>query len=310
MLAFAITISSSASFAQTRTIKIIAPTAPGGVVDFISRLLALQVGTAQDVTITVENRPGANGAIGTELAARTAPDGDTLLVAANNFLTDPLLRSVGYDPLSSFEPICYLVNAPTIIVVNGASPYRTLIDLLEAAREKPGAVSMASIGPGSPFQIGFEVLKRAARVDMTFVPYPGNAPAVSALLGEHVTSVFGTYSNVAEHLKSGKLRALAAATSVRAKALPDVPTVAELGYRDFEVDAWFGVFAPAKTPGQVVSRLADWFTAAVHSADIQGKLAAQALDPVTICGGDFAALMRKEYNYLSRVVHDAHIEVK
>ena len=129
------------------------------------------------------------------------------LIVANNFVTDPHLRKVNFHPLTSFEPICYLVTAPTIIVVNNASPYRTLADLLDAARANPGKLSIASIGPGSPFQIGFEILKRAANVDMTFVPYPGNAPAVNALLGGHVTSMFGSYSNVAEHLKSGKLLA-------------------------------------------------------------------------------------------------------
>jgi tripartite-type tricarboxylate transporter receptor subunit TctC len=310
VLVVSLAMPSDTVFSEARSIKVMAPTAPGGVVDLIARLLAMQIGETQGAALTVENRPGANGAIGTEVAARAAADGSTILIAASNFLTDPLLRKVNYDPLTSFEPICYLVNAPTIIVVNSASPYRRLSDLLDAARANPGTLSMASIGPGSPFQIGFEILKRAAKVDMTFVPYPGNAPAVTALLGEHVTSMFGTYSNVAEHLKSGKLRALAVATPTRAKPLPDVPTIAEAGYKDLEVDAWFGAFAPAGTPKDVVSQFADWFTAAMQVREVELKLVAQELYPVGMCGSDFAAHIRKQYDYLGRIIRDAHIETK
>jgi tripartite-type tricarboxylate transporter receptor subunit TctC len=310
LIALPLTSASEIASAETRTIRFMAPTAPGGVVDFLARLMAQQIGAMQDATITVENRPGANGAIGTEVAARATPDGNTVLIAANNFLTDPLLRRVGYDPLTSFEPICELVSAPTVIVVNASSQYQTLADLIAAARTDPGAVSMASIGPGSPFQISFEVLKRAAKADMTFVPYPGNAPAVTALLGEHVTSMFGSYSNVAEHLKSGKLRALVVATPRRVKALPDVPTIAEAGYKDAELDAWFGAFAPAGTPKDDVARLASWFTAAMRAPEVEEKLRAQELYPAYACGAEFAALMRKQYDALGRLVRDTHIEAK
>src|SRR5262245_51409811 len=163
ILAVPATIPGNMARSQARTIKIVVLLSPGGAVDIVARLLATQISSTQGATVVVENRPGANGAIGTEAAARAVPDGNTLLVVANNFVTDPHLRKVNFDPLTSFEPICYLVNAPTIIVVNSASPYRTLADLLDAARARPGELSMASIGPGSPFQIGLEILKRAAK---------------------------------------------------------------------------------------------------------------------------------------------------
>ena len=147
---------------------------------------------------------------------------------------------MSYDPLASFEPICRLVISPTVYSVNSASSYRTLTDLLDAARAKPGTLTLAGSGPASPFQIGFEVLKRAANVNMTFVPFPGGAPAINALLGGHVTAMFGTYSTASEHVKAGKLRALATASRTRLEALPDVPTVDELGFRDYEVDLWYG----------------------------------------------------------------------
>ena len=182
---------------------------------FLARLLAQHIARAYGPTVIIENRPGAGSVVGTEMVSRAAPDGNTLLINVAEFAINPHLRKQNYDALTGFEPICHLVSSPTVIVVNSASPYRSLADLLDAARAKPGTVTMASVGPGSPFHIGFEMLKRSAMVDMTFVPYPGNAPAVNAILGEHVTSMFGTHSNVAEHLKTGKLRALATAARTR-----------------------------------------------------------------------------------------------
>ena len=292
----------------TRTIKTVVPYAPGGVADILARLLAEQVGRAGGPTLVIENRPGAGGVIGTEVVARAAPDGNTLLIVSTPFAIDPLLRKVNYDPLTSFEPICYLVDAPTVIVVNSASPYRTLADLLNAARARPGELTLASIGPGSSFHLGFEMLKRAAKVDMTFIPYPGNAPALNAVLGEHVTSMFGTYSNVAEYLKAGTLRALAVATSTRAEALPDVPTLAESGYKDVEADAWFGAFAPAKTPAATISQIEGWFTAAMRVPEVKAKLVGQGLYPVGSCGADFASYLRKQYDTNGRIIREANIK--
>jgi tripartite-type tricarboxylate transporter receptor subunit TctC len=293
-----------------RTIKLVVASAPGGVNDILARLLAEEIGRTQGPTIVVENRPGAGEVIGTEAVARSAPDGNTLLIAANPFVINPQLRKVSYDPLLSFEPVCELANAPTFIVVNSTSPYRTLGDLIDAARLRPGELTLASNGPGSPFHIGLEMLKRAANVDITFVPYPGNAPAVNALLGEHVTSMFGTYSNVAEHLKAGKLRALATAARTRAEALPEVPTVIESGYKDYEVDAWFGAFAPAKTPKETVAQLAGWFTAAMRAPSVKAKLVVQGLYPVGMCGADFGAFLRKQYDDYGRAIREANIKAE
>lgn len=217
-----------------KAVRIVVPYAPGGAADIVARLVAEQVGRSGGPAIVVENRPGAGGAVGTETVARAVPDGNTALVVSTPFLIDPLLRTLNYDPINNFTPICNLVTAPTVIVVNGASSYRTLAELLDDAHAKPGQITMASIGPASSFQLGFEMLKRAAKVDMTFVPYPGNAPALNAVLGQQVTSMFGTYPNVSEYLKAGKLRALAVGNGARAQPLPDVPTVAESGYRDFD----------------------------------------------------------------------------
>jgi tripartite-type tricarboxylate transporter receptor subunit TctC len=236
------------------------------------------------------------------------PDGNTALVVSTPFLIDPLLRTLNYDPINSFTPICNLVTAPTVIVINSASPYRTLAELLDDARAKPGKITMASIGPASSFQLGFEMLKRAAKVDMTFVPYPGNAPALNAVLGQQVTSMFGTYPNVSEYLKAGKLRALAVGNGTRAQPLPDVPTVAESGYRDFDVDAWFGAFAPANTPEPAIGQLEHLFTTALQDASVKEKLLVQGLFPAAVCGADFAAYLRKQHDAYSRIIAEASIK--
>ena len=245
---------------STRLIKLVSPTAPGGANDVAARLLADQIGRAEGLTMVVENRPGAGSMIGTEAVSHAAPDGNTVLINASPaFVIDPHLRKLGYDPFRSFEPVCSLARFPIVIAVNGKAPYRTLADLTNAARVRPGQLTVAGLGPGTLTQIGFEIIRRAASIEMTFVPYAGTSPAVDALLGEHVTAYFGNYTNVAELVTAGKLRMIATATRTRIEAMPDVPTVAESGYKDYEIDAWLGLFAPAKTPEEVLSRLGGWF---------------------------------------------------
>ena len=286
------------------------PYAPGGVTDVLARLLAEEIGRVRGPTMLVENRPGAGGAIGTEAASRAAPDGNTLLINTSDMLVIPHLRKLNYDPLKSFEPICYLTSVPDVIVVNSASPYRSLADLFDAARARPGVLTLASVGPASVFDISAEMLKRAAHVNMTYVPYPGGAPVLNALLGEHVTSALATYSTSAEQLKAGKLRALAAATRTRIEQLADVPTVAESGYKDFEVDFWLALFAPARTPQAIVAQLAGWFAAALQAPEVKARLVVQGLYPVGTCGSDFAALLRKQYDDYGRIIREANIKAE
>jgi tripartite-type tricarboxylate transporter receptor subunit TctC len=242
---------SSASAEPATTIRIIVPNALGGGIDSAARLLSRQIGQAYHATVIVENRPGAGGVIGTEDVARSAPDGNTLLFDAGNLIVNAQVRAVHYNPLTSFEPICDLISAPNLIVVNGSSPFGTLANLISAARAKPGELTLASSGPATALQIEFEKFKRAADVNITFVPYRGTAPAVEAVLGGHVTSAIASYSVVAEQLKAGTLRALAAGT--RIETLPDVPSLAESGYGSAAYEGWEGLFAPAGTPRRVKS---------------------------------------------------------
>jgi len=279
-----------------RTIKLIVPVPAGASTDFVARLMADQVSQTHGVTVVIENRAGAGGMIGTEAASRAAPDGNTLLITGNTYLLDAQTRKANYHPVTGFEPICYLAMSPAVLVVNGASPYRTLAELLEAARAKPGELSMASIGPGSTFQMAFAMFTAAAAVKMTFVPYAGSAPAINAVLGQHVTSGFAGYAVVSEQIKGGMLRPLAVATLQRVDPLPDVPTFDESGFKGLEVDNWFGVIAPAGTPRETVNELAGWFAAALKVPEVKAKLALQGLYPVGLCGAEFAEFARKRYD--------------
>ena len=275
--------------------------------DFLARLLSDQISRSQGATILVENRPGAAGIIGTEAVSRAAPDGGTVLINTASLIIAPHLRKLNYDPLA-FEPICHLADTPMFIVVNSESSYRTLADLINEARAKPGELTMASVGPATTLHIASERFRRTANVNMTYVPFSGTAPAVNALLGGHVTAIFAEYPIVVEQVKAGKLRALATASRQRIEALRDVPTIAESGYKDYEAAIWYGAFAPTKTPEGTTAQLASWFTAALQAPEAKPKFVAQGLFPVGACGMKFAAHIHEQYDEYGRTIREANIK--
>jgi tripartite-type tricarboxylate transporter receptor subunit TctC len=219
------------------------------------------------------------------------------------------LKKLNYDPSTSFEPVCYLASTPIVLVVNGASPYRSLADLIAAARAKPGELALAA-APASSLQIAFEVLKRAANIDMTFVPYAGTAPAINALLGDHVTAVMADYPTVVSQLQSGSLRGLVTASQARVEPLPDVPTFAETGVSKYEADIFYGIVAPAKTPLEAITQLSGWFSAALKTPEMKPKLAKQGLFPVGTCGAEFGAYMRRQVDEYGRVIRESNIKAE
>jgi tripartite-type tricarboxylate transporter receptor subunit TctC len=251
---------------MARTIRIVVPFPAGGSADDLARLLAEEIGRTRGVNLVIENRPGAGTVVATEAVSRAAPDGNTLLIIANSFVINPSLKKLNYDPFVSFAPVCHLVSSPLIVAVNSDAPYRSLADLVGAAHAKPGELTMASVAPATTQHIAFEMLKRAADINMIHVPYPGGAPAVTALLGGHVTAVIANYSEVEAYLAAGRLRALATASRQRIQAAPELPTVAESGYPNYESEVWFGIVAPAKTPAETIAQLTGWFGAARPSA--------------------------------------------
>jgi tripartite-type tricarboxylate transporter receptor subunit TctC len=303
-------LSGHGAWSQTpATFKIVVPYPPASGPDILSRLMAEQIGRAQGPSVVVENRPGGGTLIGTEAVARAAPDGNTVLLVANSFVVNPALKKLNYDPSTSFEPVCYLAATPIVLVVNGASPYRNLADLIAAARAKPGELSLAA-APASSLQIAFEVLKRAADINMTFVPYAGTAPAINALLGDHVTAVMADYPTVVSQLQSGSLRGLVTASSARVELLPDVPTFAETGVSKYDAEIFYGIVAPAKTPPEAISQLSGWFSAALKTPEMKPKLAKQGLVPVGTCGAEFGAYLRKQVDEYSRVIREANIKAE
>jgi tripartite-type tricarboxylate transporter receptor subunit TctC len=293
-----------------RIIKIIVPLAPGGPGDLLARLLADEIGQAHGATLIVENRPGAGTVVGAEAVSRAKPDGNTLLLTSTPFVISPHFRKLSYDPLTSFEPICHLVRVPLVIAVKDTSPYRSIADLLGAARARPGEVTVAGTGPASVSQIGFEMLKHAANVKLTFVPFPGAAPTVNALLGQHVQAALLDYGIVAEQLRVGKLRALATTSLTRIETLPDVPTVAETGYKDYEAELWFGMVAPARTPKETLAQLTTWFAAAIQVPEIRAKLVTHTLYPVGSCGMAFGNLLRKQYDTYGQIIREMNITME
>ena len=297
--------------AQTpTTVKLVVAFAPGGAVDILARILGDEIGRTQGVTVVVEDRPGASGMIATDAVLHAAPDGGTLLVTSDPFVITPLLRRGTYDPLTAFEPVCKLVDTPAVFVVNGASPFRTVNELIEAARRQPGGLTVASIGPANSYHLAVENLKRKANVDFTYVPYAGSAPAINALLGGHVTSVLAAYPNAAEPMRSGQLRALAVATRERVEALPDVPTIAESGYPDFALDNWFGMVAPARTAKATLAQIETWFAAALKVKQVKDRLVAIGLYPSGLCGSQFGAFLRRQYEDYADVIRSANVRAE
>jgi tripartite-type tricarboxylate transporter receptor subunit TctC len=292
-----------------RTIRVIISVPPGGAIDTLVRVLGDHIGRSSNgPTIIVESRPGAGGVIAAEAVARAAPDGNTLLVNTNGMLINAALRKVNFDPITSYEPICYLVNSPQVVVVNSASPYRTLKDLLDAARAKPAELSIASVGPHTTQHIAIERLKRLAGVNLTYVPFTGGTPAINALMGQHVTAALQNYIEVSGQLSAGTLRALASATAKRIEPLPDLPTIAEQGFKDFDAEVWFGLVAPAKTPQETIAQLVGSFSRALEAPDVKSKLAAQALYPNPICGAAFANHLRRQSELFTRLIRELNIQ--
>ena len=293
-----------------KTIRFVMPFPPGGGADLLMRVLTEQIGRSAGVTTVVETRPGAASIVGTDYVSRAPPDGGTVLIAANSFIIHPFLKKLNYDPLTSFAPVAWLANSPQVIVVNAASPFHTLADLVEAARAKPGELTNASVGPATTQHIAFELFKLRAKIKMIYVPFNGNGPAVNELLGGHVNAVMANYAEVAEHIKAGSLRALAVGSPAPLEWMPDVPTIAQSGYPGYEVSVWYGLFAPAGTPAPVIDQLGQWCNTAMLAPELKPKWALQGLEPVGKPGAELAAHLRKQQEEYGRVIREADIEAE
>jgi len=294
-----------------RTVKLVVPFPPGGGADTLARLVAEQVGRASGFRMVIENRPGAGTVIATEAVSRAEPDGNTILLVANSFVINASLKTLNYDPLTSFEPVCLLSRSPNVIAVNSASPYRSLSDLIQAAHARPAELTMAFQGPGTGQHVAFEKLKLAAHIEMIQVPFTGAAPAVSALLGRHVTALLANYPSAIEQIKSGHLRALAFASATRTSSAPDIPTIAESSVAGYEEEnVWFGIVVPAGTAQDKITQLASWLKAAMQAPEVEARTAALELYPTIVCGADFASYLRRQRDEYQRVVREAKMKAE
>ena len=308
-LLFSMALASAALAQVPSTIRIIIPNPPGGTMDALFRIIAERIGRLHNLTVIIEYKAGASTIIGSEYVARSAPDGATLLVAANSFVINPHLRKLNFDPLTSFEPLCHIAEVPQTIAVHGKSPWKTLGDLMSAARAKPGEVSIGSNGPTTAQHMVVEKFRRDAKLDMIYVPFPGGASAVNAILGQHVNSIAAAYPELNSHVQAGDLRVLATTGARRLNALPDVPTLAEAGI-ELDLANFMMVLAPAKTPRPVLDKLGEYFAEAVKAPELQPRFAPFLVTTVGVCGAPVAAFLKTQYDATGRIVREANIKVQ
>ena len=306
------TLGSAPSIAQdypNRTIRMIVPLTPGSGADIVGRLLAKKMSESLGQPILIENRAGAGTQIGTQAVARAAPDGYTLLVQSASHAVNPALyKSLPYDSLKDFVDVALLASTPYVMVTGGAGPYRTLGALIEAARAKPGEVPYASAGIGTSTHLVAEYFALLAKVKLLHIPYKGSAEAIQDTLAGR-TAIYMAPANAAiGHLKEGKLLALGVGTERRTTILPDVPTIAEQGVTGYAVNLWFGMWAPAGTPANIVNRLNAEVLRSVAAAEVREQFTKLGMEPVPMTPEAFAKYVRAEMAVNQRIVADGGIE--
>ena len=307
-LALLVAISPSA-FAQSafpaKQVRIIVPFAAGGPSDLLARLFGQKLAEAWGVPVIIDNRGGANGIVGTELAAKSAPDGRTLVLGTTGThgINASLFAKLSYDTVRDFAPVTRLGQVAFILVAHPTLPARSVRELLQLAKSRPGEITCSS--GGSPSQLAAEYFKSMTQVNLLVVPYKGAAPAVSDVVAGQISLTFGGMALAMPHVKAGRLRALGVTSMQRSAGAPDVPTIAESGVPGFEVATWYGVLAPGGTPPAVVEQLNSAFVKVAQSPDVKEKLIALAFDPVTDTPAQFSALIAGELRKWAKVVKES-----
>jgi len=294
-----------------RPIRLIVPFPPGGGNDILARAVGQRLSPIIGQQIVIDNRGGAGGQLGAELAAKAEPDGYTLFLGSIGNLTFlPVLQSrLPYDPVRDFAPIALLATSAFILVINPEVPVKNLKELIALVKAKPGQLNYGSAGAGSSLHMTAELFKLEAGLNITHVPYKGTSPALIDLLANQVQMMFSTMPTMVPHVKSGKLRALGVSSTTRAEAVPDVPTVAEAGLPGFEVLNWQGILAPKKTPEAIVQKLNRALLATLKSPDMIKSLAAQGLDAAGGAPEQFGALMKSEIEKYGKVAREAKLKL-
>lgn len=295
----------------TRPIRLIIPSTPGGGTDFTGRLLSTRLSELNGWSVVPDNRPGAGTALGLAEAARAKPDGYELVIAqSDNVSLIPLLMKVAYDPVRDLTPIALTAVTPLVVIVNDSSPFRTLADLIRAAKAEPDKLTYGTSGTGGGVHIAMELLQLTAGCKMQHVPYKGSAPALADLLGGHLSFAGSSISSAATMIHSGKIRALAVTSTRRNASLPDVPTVAESGYKDFSAVSFYGVMGPAGIPAPLVARLNADINRILARPDVRTAFQAQGFDASPGSPEEFAALIRGDIQKSREIIAAARIRIE
>jgi len=298
-------ISAAAAAADypSRPVRIIIGFPPGGATDLVSRLMAPKYVEIFKQQFIVDNRSGANGVIGSDLAAKAAPDGHTIhLATIGTLVISPAITRVPYDPIKDFAPISQAVALQNIFIVHPTLPAKSLQEMIALAKAKPGALNFATSGQGSPGHLAGELFKSMARVNIVHVPYKGGGPALIDLVAGHVEIFVAVISTAVPQVKAGKARALAVTGGKRAAALPDVPTVAETGIKGYEATNWYGYVAPADTPRPIIERLHKETVAILNMPDVREALLSRGIEAAPSSPAEFAAFVRAENAKWDKVI--------
>jgi len=301
--------SAEAQAYPSRPLRFIVPFPPGGSTDIYARIIGPRLADTLRQQVVIDNRPGAGGALGADLAAKAPPDGYTIwLGQTNNLAIGPAMRTKNsYDPVRDFSPITLLMQAPQVMVVNAGSPITSIKELIAAAKSKPGTLTFASAGIGSSGHVAGELLNQAAGVNITHVPYKGASPAMIDLRGGRVTFLATSLASAAQFVKDGKIKGIATTGLKRARLMPDVPTVAESGVPGFEVASWHGMLAPAKVPREIIARLNREIVAILDKPEVRDALLSEGGDIMPGTPEEFAAFLKSEAQKWAKVIKQAGI---
>lgn len=294
----------------SKPIRLVVPYSAGGGADNAARILAARLTTTLGQTVVIDNRPGGSGMIGAQAVAQAAADGYTVLYDASTFAVNPALRKMPFDPAKDLVPVSLAVTVPNVLVVPPSAPYKTVQEFVEHARKHPGKMTYASYGAGSAAHLIGELLKNQAGIDLLHVPYKGGAPALTDVMGGQVDSYFANAASGMSYVKSGKLRALAVTSAKRMASMPDVPTLAESGFKNFEVLEWNGFFVPKGTPKEVVTRLSREIQAATADPATRQKLVGLGVDPIGSSPEEFSKFVQTEMSRWGALVKTNNITVE
>ena len=296
----------------TKPIRMICPFPPGGTTDVVARVVAQGLSEAWGQQVIVDNRPGAGAVIGTEMAAKSPPDGYTVLLGSitTHAVNPALHKKLNFDPVKDFAPVTLVVSSPQLLAVNPSVTAKNVKELIALVKAKPGQLNYASAGPGSSPHLTFELFKSATGIDIRHVPYKGTGPAITELVGGQVQAMITGVVALVPHVKSGRLRAIAVTSKGRVGALPEVPTIMESGVPNFDVSSWFGVFLPAGTPKAIVTKMNAEVRKIVAAPDVKKRLIDLGADPETNTPEQFAAYVRSERTRWAKVVEDTGARVE